>query len=131
MNSCKVYVVNAALDRNDVTFATKPNAQLRAVPYGTTTKQIVQVDDTPVGFSVYDISTSIIADITGMAIFITVGRGGETLVEVKGKVNSDIKGLVSFVVTGLDNGFYSYDISVRANNYTQSILSGSYVVKKS
>jgi hypothetical protein len=129
MNSCKVFVINESLSREDVRFAAKPKAQLRAVPYGSTTKQVVQAGESPVVFSVYDASTSVLADITGTAIFLNVRKGDES-VEIKGKVNSDIKGLVSFDVTGLDNGFYSYEVVVRANNYSQTLLSGSYVVKK-
>jgi hypothetical protein len=128
-----VLVINETLSRDDVTFAAKPKAQLRAVPYGATTKQIVRINDNVEQdiFSVFDTGTSILADITGMALFLTISKTDGIVAEVKGKVNSDLKGVVSFRLGELTAGFYSYEITVRANNYSQSLLSGSYVVKNS
>jgi hypothetical protein len=132
MNSCKVFVVNEALSRDDVTFAAKPKAHLRAVPYGATTKQIVRINNIEQDiFSIFDAGTSILADITGMALFLTIFKGSDVFAVVKGKVNSDIKGMVSFKLDELPAGFYSYEVTVRANNYSQSLLSGSYVTKNS
>lgn len=132
MNSCKVFVINEALAKEDVTFAAKPKVQLKAVPYGSTKKQIVKnlaASDQDV-FSVFDSGTSLPADITGMALFLRVSVSGNDVAQIKGKVNSDIKGVVSFKMPPLDIGFYTYDISVKAaNDYSQSLLSGSYVVQ--
>jgi len=133
MNSCKVFVINEALSREDVTFATKPKVQLRAVPYGASKKQIVKAAESVEQdiFAVYEVATSILADITGMALFLTIFKGSDVFAVVKGKVNSDIKGMVSFKLDELPSGFYSYEVAVRANNYSQSLLSGSYVIKNS
>jgi hypothetical protein len=128
-----VHVINESLSRDDVTFAAKPKVQLRAVPYGSVKKQLVRTFETEGQdvFSVFDAVTNMPADITGMAIFISISNSDKLSVEVKGKINSDIKGVVSFKVGLLPIGFYSYDISVRAKDYSESILSGSYVVKMS
>jgi len=133
MNSCTVHIINESLSRDDVTFAAKPKAQLRAVPYGSVKKQLVRVFDTEGQevFSVFDASTNVPADITGMAIFLSISNSEGLVTEVKGKINSDIKGLVSFNVSLLPIAFYSYDIAARAKDYCESLLSGSYVVKAS
>lgn len=132
MNSCKVFVINAALSKEDVSYAAKPKTQLRAVPYGVTKKQLVRSVGS-IGqdlFSVYDTATSLPADITGMALFLTIFNSSGDVLQVKGKVNSDIKSMVSFAVQVLDVGFYTYDVVVKAaNEYEQSLLSGSYVVR--
>ena len=131
MNSCKVFVLNDSLSRDDVTFSAKPKGQLRAVPYGATSKQIVKNASNPSHdlFAIFD-AGSVPCDITGMALFITVSKAGEVVADVKGKVNSDIKGMVAFKVDDLQAGFYSYEISARAaNDYYQSLLGGSYVVQ--
>lgn len=131
MHSCTVVVINETLDKGDVTFAAKPGAQLKVAPYGSFTKQIVrqQTEVMQEVFAVYDATTNIHADVTGMAIFLTLSNTGGVVSEIKGKVNSDIKGMVSFKMLPLDVGFYSYQVSVRANNYSQVALDGSYVVK--
>lgn len=131
MKSCTVVVVNESLEKNDVTFAAKPRVQFKAVPYGSFKKQIVrqQVELEQEAFAVYESVTNLPADITGMAFFLTISNANNVVFEVKGKVNSDIKGLVSFKAEPLDVGFYSYTVSVRANNYTQDVLDGTYVVQ--
>lgn len=132
MNSCKVFVVNESLSRDDVSFATKPKVQLRAVPLGIMKKQIVKSlenFDQDI-FSVYEASSNLPADITGMAIFLSISKDDGTIAEVKGKVNSDIKGMVSFKLSNIDVGFYNYEVSVKSyGDYFQSMLSGSYVVQ--
>lgn len=132
MNSCKVFVINEVLSKEDVTFAAKPKEQLRAVPFGATKKQIVRsvASDEPLVFAVFDAATSIAANISGMAIFLTISSSSEEVLSVKGKVNIGLTGMVAFKVDGLDVGFYSYEICVKAaNDYSQRLLSGSYVVQ--
>lgn len=131
MHSSTVVVINEALEKGDVTFAAKPRVQLTAVPYGSVKKQLVrqQASVEQEAFAVYEVATSIPADIIGMAFFLTISNAQGVVSEVKGKVNSDIKGLVSFKASSLEVGFYSYQVSVRANNYSQVILDGSYVVQ--
>lgn len=131
MHYCSVVVINESLEKSDVTYAAKPAAQLKAVPYGSFKKQLVRQQgaaDQEI-FAIYDASTNIPADITGMALFLTISNAGGVLYEIKGKVNTDIKGIVSFKIGYLDVGFYSYEVSVRANKYLQSLLDGSYVVQ--
>ena len=131
MHYCSVVVINESLEKSDVTYAAKPTVQLKAIPYGSFKKQLVRQQgavDQEI-FAIYDASTNIPADITGMALFLTISNAGGVVYEIKGKVNTDIKGIVSFKTEYLDTGFYSYEVSVRANKYLQSILDGSYVVQ--
>lgn len=132
MNSCKVFVINDSLSREDVTFATKPKVQLRAVPYGASKKQIVKDAGSAEQdiFAVYEVATSIPADITGMALFLTISNSDGVVYQVKGKVNTDVKGLVSFKPSDVPAGFYSYEVCVKAaKEYSQNLLHGSYVVQ--
>jgi hypothetical protein len=132
MNSCKVFIINEALSKDDVSFAAKPTSKLRAVPFGSAKKQLVRSSES-IGqdvFSIFDASTSLPASITGMALFLTISNSDGVVFETKGKVNSDIKGMVSFKQNDLEVGFYSYEITARASKgYCQSLLSGSYVVQ--
>jgi hypothetical protein len=131
MHPTTVVVINEYLEKGDVTFAAKPRVPLKAVPYGSFKRQLVRQQESvePDAFAIYEATTNIPAEITGMALFLTISNAAGVVSEVKGKVNSDIKGLVSFRVLQLDTGFYSYEVSVRANNYYQVILDGSYVVQ--
>jgi hypothetical protein len=132
MNSCTVIIINESLARDDVRFAAKPTVELRAVPFGAMKKQIIKnaaLFEQDV-FSVFDAATNLPADIAGMAIFLTLSNSDGEVVQVKGKVDSDIKGMISFSYKPPSVGFYNYDISVKAaNEYSQSLLSGSYVVQ--
>lgn len=132
MNSCKVFIINEALSKDDVSFAAKPTFKLRAVPFGSAKKQLVRSSEA-LGqdvFSIFDASTSLPASITGMALFLTISNSDGVVSETKGRVNSDIKGMVSFKQDDLEVGFYSYEITVRASKgYCQPLLSGSYVVQ--
>jgi hypothetical protein len=131
MNSCKVIVINEALSRDDVTFAAKPRVQLRAVPLGAMKRQLVKSlsnFDQDI-FSVFEMKTNLPADITGMAIFLTISKDDDVVLTSKGKINTDIKGVVSFKVENMDAGFYQYDVSVKAKNYSETLLEGSYVVQ--
>lgn len=131
MKSCSVVVVTEALDKNDVTFAAKPRAEMKAIPYGSFKKQIVR-QQSEVGqeaFAIYVSATSLPAEIAGMAFFLTISSTTGVVMETKGKVNSDIKGLVSFKVSPLDIGFYGYKVEVRADQYSQVTLDGTYVVQ--
>jgi hypothetical protein len=135
MRSCTVVVVTESLDKDDVTFAAKPKTSLRAVPLNSTSKQIVkEAEDMSVDvFSVFETNTSLPANLTGMALFITLKNTDDIVAQVKGKVNSDIKNIVHFKTieeSGITKGFYQYDVVVKAaNEYEQSLLSGSYVVR--
>jgi len=135
MRSCTVVVVNDALSKDDVTHAAKPKANLRAVPLNAVSKQIVkEVGDVSVDvFSVFETDTSLPANLTGMALFISLKNTDGVVSQVKGKVNSDIKNIVHFKTIegiGIAKGFYQYDVVVKAaNEYEQSLLSGSYVVR--
>jgi hypothetical protein len=131
MRSCTVVVVNEALEKHDVTFATKPRVLLKAVPYGSFKKQLMRKEgavDQEV-FVVYESATNLPAEITGMAVFFTVKNSDGVILEVKGRIDLDTKGLVSFNLQPLDKGFYSYSVDVRASNYSQIILDGTYVVQ--
>lgn len=135
MRSCTVVVVNDALSKDDVTYAAKPKTNFRAVPLNAASKQIVkEAGDVSVDvFSVFETNTSLPANLTGMALFITIKNADGVIAQVKGKVNSDIKNIVHFKAiedTGITKGFYQYDVVVKAaNEYEQNLLSGSYVVR--
>lgn len=131
INSCSVIVANELLSSDDVTYAAKPKVQLRAVPFRAASKQIVRSvgDTTDDTFSVFDASTGFPANITGMAMFLTITDKSGACMVIKGKVKKDSVNLVSFGSQDLVAGFYSYNVSVKANDYTQRMLEGSYVVR--
>lgn len=131
MKSCSVVVISEALDKNDVTFAAKPRMELKAIPYGFAKKQIVrqQSELGQEAFAVFEAPTSHPAEIAGMAFFLTVSNAAGSVLETKGRVSLDMKGLVFFKVPLLDVGFYSYSVEVRSDGYSQVVLDGSYVVQ--
>jgi hypothetical protein len=131
MKSCSVVVINEALEKNDVTFAARPSVELKAIPFGSSRRQIVR-QQSEVGleaFTMFEVPTSHPADIAGMAFFLTISNTAGVVSEVKGKVSQEMKGFVSFKVAPFDVGFYSYSVSVRADGYSQVTLDGSYVVQ--
>lgn len=131
MHTCRVVVINESLEKNDVTFAAKPRGQLKAVPYGSFKKQLIRQQGAVEQevFAVYEASTNFPAEIAGMAIFLTIKNAEGAMFEVKGKIDPETKGLVSFKMQELDIGFYSYLVTVRAHKYSQNILDGTYVVQ--
>jgi hypothetical protein len=136
MHSCVVVVVNDSVSKDDVTYAVKPAVQLRATPVGNNSKQIVRTigDGSLLAFTVFDATTSFPVMLSGMAIFFTVhSKDGEGVISVKGRTTPGVKNVVYFQddsFQGMAAGFYSYDLTVRAaDEYSQTILSGSYVVK--
>jgi hypothetical protein len=64
-----------------------------------------------------------------MAIFRTISSKDGIVAEAKGRISQDVKNAVLFATQDIPQGFYSYEVCVRAAGYSQTLLSGSYVVK--